>query len=85
MEISPVPSYSMALFRSMSMGHGGKISIAVSPQSYVFAQFRHISGTPAPDGQSGAALSHLRILDMMIDRQQTRMRDGSGSFLNFTA
>jgi hypothetical protein len=61
------------------------MSIAVSPQSYIYSHFRHVSGIPASEGQSGAPLSNLRIIDNLIEQQQNRLREGQGSLLNFTA
>jgi hypothetical protein len=65
--------------------HGGRMSVAVSPESYIYSHFRHVSGIPASDGQPGAPLTNLRVLDILIDRQQSRLREGQGSLLNFTA
>jgi hypothetical protein len=61
------------------------MSVAVAPQSYIYSHFRHVSGVPAADGQSGAPLTSLRMLDIMIEHQQARLREGQGSLLNFTA
>jgi hypothetical protein len=61
------------------------MSVAVAPQSYIYSHFRHVSGVPASEGQSGAPLTSLRMLDIMIEHQQTRLREGQGSLLNFTA
>jgi hypothetical protein len=79
---APLSSLMSAMAQS---SHGGRMSIAVAPQSYIYSHFRHVSGIPAPEGQSGAPLTSLRMLDIMIDRQQTRLREGQGSFLDFTA
>jgi hypothetical protein len=79
---APLSSLVSALAQST---HNGRLSVAVAPQSYIYAHFRHVSGIPAPDGQNGAPLSSLRILDNMIERQQARLREGQGSLLNFTA
>jgi hypothetical protein len=76
----------LSLVSAMSQSaHGGRMSVAVSPQSYIYSHFRHVSGVPAPDGQSGAPLTSLRVLDTMIERYQTRLRESQGSLLNFTA
>jgi hypothetical protein len=79
---APLSSLMSAMAQS---SHGGRMSVAVAPQSYIYSHFRHVSGIPAPEGQSGAPLTSLRMLDIMIDRQQTRLREGQGSLLNFTA
>jgi hypothetical protein len=65
--------------------HGDRMSIAVAPQSYIYSHFRHVSGVPAAEGQTGAPLSNLRIVDSMIERQQAQLRESQGSLLNFTA
>jgi hypothetical protein len=84
MRIGNVPLSS--LVSMMAQGsHGDRMSIAVAPQSYIYSHFRHVSGVPAAEGQIGAPLSNLRIVDNMIERQQARLREGQGSLLNFTA
>lgn len=76
----------LSLVSAMSQSsHGGRMSVAVAPQSYIYSHFRHVSGVPAPDGQSGAPLTSLRMLDIMIEHHQSKLREGQGSLLNFTA
>jgi hypothetical protein len=75
-----------SLVSAMSQSaHGGRMSVAVSPQSYIYSHFRHVSGVPASDGQSGAPLTSLRVLDSMIERHQARLNEGQGTLLDFTA
>jgi hypothetical protein len=76
----------LSLVSAMSQSaQSGRMSVAVSPQSYIYSHFRHVSGVPASDGQPGAPLTSLRVLDTMIERHQARLREDQGSLLNFTA
>ena len=40
----------------------------VSQSSYIYAQFKHVSGTPAPDGVQGVSINRLKIIDALIER-----------------
>jgi hypothetical protein len=47
---------------------GGRMTVPVSRSSYIYSHFRHVSGTPAPEGGEGVSISKLKILDVLIDR-----------------
>jgi hypothetical protein len=49
------------------------MSLPVSPASYIYSHFRHVSGTPAPEGVQGVAITKLKIIDTLIE-QLTRMK-----------
>ena len=51
-------------------GSGHRMSVPVRPSQTVFAQFRHISGTPASSGQSTIPLSRIQLLNSLIDNLQ---------------
>jgi hypothetical protein len=53
---------------SQSTGVSGKLSVPVSPQSEVYARFRHVVGVSAEDGAQPVPILKLRILDNLIDR-----------------
>ncbi|GHV25550.1 hypothetical protein AGMMS4952_03580 [Spirochaetia bacterium] len=59
-----VPSIGYAI----SASAGGKMSLPVTPANYIYSHFRHVSGTPAPEGSRGVSISRLKILDTLIDR-----------------
>jgi hypothetical protein len=61
---SAVPSIGYAI----SASHGGKMSLPVAPGNYIYSHFKHVSGTPAPEGSRGVSISRLKILDVLIDQ-----------------
>ena len=65
----PFPSIGYAITAS----HGGKMSLPVSPSSYIYSHFKHVSGVPAPDGVSGVNINRLAIIDTLIE-QLSRMK-----------
>ena len=62
--VSSFPNVGYALTASGS----GRMSLPVSPASYIYSQFRHVGGVPAPEGTRGVAISKLKILDVMIEQ-----------------
>lgn len=58
-------------------GSGHRVSVPVRPSQTVFAQYRHISGTPASTGQSTVPLSRVQLLNSLIDNLQ-RMKKTPG-------
>ena len=53
---------------AISVSHNGRLSLPVSPSSYIYSHFRHVSGTPAPEGVQGIDISRLKILDNLIEQ-----------------
>jgi len=45
---------------------GGRLSVPVKPSHTVFAQFRHVSGTPASAGENAVPISRLRLLNHIV-------------------
>jgi len=68
-----VPSLGYAL--NLSSG-GGRESFAVAPSAVIYAQFKHISGVAAPDGQRGVSLARLQLLDLLIEKQSEAGKAG---------
>jgi len=64
------PSIGYAISASM----GGRMSIPVSPSQLIYSHFKHVSGTPAPEGTMGVNISKLKILDTLIE-QLSRMKN----------
>jgi hypothetical protein len=50
------------------------MSLPVSPANYIYSHFEHVSGTPAPEGVRGVAITKLKILDVLIE-QLGRIKD----------
>lgn len=61
---SGVPSIGYAI----SASRGGRMSLPVSPGNYIYSHFKHISGTPAPEGTHGVTINKLKILDVLIEQ-----------------
>ena len=53
---------------AISVSHNGRLSLPVSPSAYIYSHFRHVSGTPAPEGVQGVNISRLKILDHLIEQ-----------------
>jgi hypothetical protein len=60
------PSFGYAI----SIAAGGRRSLPVAPSSYIYSQFEHVSGIPAPEGVRGVAISRLKVLDTLIEQLQ---------------
>ena len=45
------------------------MSLPVAPASYIYSHFKHVSGTPAPDGVRGVTVNKLKILDVLIEQR----------------
>jgi hypothetical protein len=44
------------------------MSLPVSPGNYIYSHFKHVSGTPAPEGTQGVTINKLKILDVLIEQ-----------------
>jgi hypothetical protein len=44
------------------------MSLPVSPGNYIYSHFKHVSGTPAPEGVHGVTINKLKILDVLIEQ-----------------
>jgi hypothetical protein len=61
---SAFPSIGYALTVSGS----SRMSLPVSPASYIYSHFRHVSGVPAPEGTQGVTVTRLKVLDVLIEQ-----------------
>jgi hypothetical protein len=52
----------------MSAAVDGRMSLPVSPSQVIYSHFKHVSGTPAPEGTSGVNITKLKILDTLIEQ-----------------
>jgi len=75
MNISDIPyttfpsvGYAISIAQS-----SGRASVPVSPSAYIYSQFEHVSGVPAPEGVRGVNIDKLKILDTLIG-QLSRMK-----------
>ena len=59
-----IPSIGYAISASKT----GRMSLPVAPALYIYSHFKHVSGTPAPEGTQGVNISKLKILDTLIEQ-----------------
>ncbi|MCX7656605.1 MAG: hypothetical protein N2Z76_08790 [Treponemataceae bacterium] len=52
-----------------------KYTVPVDPEEYIYSHFRHVAGTPAPEGEGGISISRLKILDTLIE-QLSQLKKG---------
>jgi hypothetical protein len=52
---------------------------------YIYSHFRHVSGTPAPEGTRGVAISKLKILDVLIEQLSRVKKQGTAAPLSAEA
>lgn len=67
--IGPLRSLSYNMVSAVSSG--GRNYLPVSPNQYVYSQFKYISGFPAKSGQQGVSIDRLVILNTLIDQLVT--------------
>ena len=58
---------------------GSRVSIPVRPSQTVYAQYRHISGTPASSSQRAVPLSRVALLNSLITNLQRLQKEPSYS------
>ena len=51
---------------SYTMAQGRKMSFPVDPAALIYSHFEHVSGTAAPQGTYGVAISKLNLIDVLI-------------------
>ena len=69
MEIVSVPNPTFPTYGyAIAAAGNGKASMPVSPSLVIYSQFKHIAGTPAPEGTQGVTISKLKILNTMIEQ-----------------
>jgi hypothetical protein len=63
--IGTLNPYSYGSFASGSSS--GKLYVPVNPMAVVYAQFDHISGIAARQGENGVSISKIQILNTLIE------------------
>jgi hypothetical protein len=75
MDIGAIPNHAFpSIGYAISEASNGRMSLPVSPGMLIYSHFKHVSGTPAPEGTQGVNITKLRILDTMID-QLSKMKN----------
>ncbi|GBU28895.1 hypothetical protein R84B8_02457 [Treponema sp. R8-4-B8] len=75
MNVTAIPSHAFpSMGFAISRATDGRMSLPVSPGMMIYSHFKHVSGTPAPEGTQGVNISKLKILDTMIE-QLSKMKN----------
>jgi len=75
MDIGSIPHPAFpSLGYAINVSRDGRTSLPVAPGMVIYSHFKHISGTPAPEGTQGVNISKLRILDTLIE-QLSKMKN----------
>jgi len=69
----PYPTFPSVGYAISIAQSSGRASVPVSPSTYIYSHFEHVSGVPAPDGVKGVNIDKLKILDTLIG-QLSRMK-----------
>jgi hypothetical protein len=56
------------------------MSLPVAPGLVIYSHFKHVSGTPAPEGIKGVNISKLKILDTLIEQLSKMKKQPSMDF-----
>ncbi|MCL2761651.1 MAG: hypothetical protein FWD36_00395 [Treponema sp.] len=68
MNIEAVPMNTFPSIYAINASQTGRASLPVAPSAAIYAQFKHISGTPAPEGVQGVNIDKLRLIDTLIEQ-----------------
>jgi len=68
MNIGSVPSNTFPSIFAISAAQGSRVAVPVSPSAYIYSHFKHVSGVPAPEGESGVNINKLKIIDTLIEQ-----------------
>jgi hypothetical protein len=69
MNVGAVPHQAFPTFDlAINASRDGRMSLPVAPGMVIYSHFRHVSGTPAPEGTTGVNISKLKILDTLIEQ-----------------
>ena len=73
MNVGTIPSNAFPNIYAISAAQGSRVAVPVSPSSYIYSHFKHVSGVPAAEGETGVNINKLKIIDTMIE-QLSRMK-----------
>jgi len=68
MNIGTVPSNTFPSIFAISAAQGSRVAVPVSPSAYIYSHFKHVSGVPATDGETGVNINKLKIIDTLIEQ-----------------
>jgi hypothetical protein len=76
MNVGTIPSNAFPNIYAISAAQGSRVAVPVSPSSYIYSHFKHVSGVPASEGETGVNINKLKIIDTLIE-QLSKMRKES--------
>jgi hypothetical protein len=83
MNIAAIPHQAFpSIGYAINASSSGRASLPVAPGLVIYSHFRHVSGTPAPEGTSGVNISKLKILDTLIEQLSKMKNQDSMDFGN---
>jgi len=81
MSVGNVPYHAFpSIGYAISSARNGRMSLPVAPSQVIYSHFKHVSGTPAPEGTSGVNISKLKILNTLIEQLERMKNQSSVSF-----
>jgi hypothetical protein len=83
MNVGNIPHHAFpSIGYAISASRDGKASLPVAPGLLIYSHFKHVSGTPAPEGTQGVNINKLRILDTLIEQLSKMKGQNSMDFGN---
>jgi len=68
MNVGTIPSNAFPNIYAITAAQGSRVAVPVSPSSYIYSHFKHVSGVPAAEGETGVNINKLKIIDTMIEQ-----------------
>jgi pyruvate/2-oxoglutarate/acetoin dehydrogenase E1 component len=75
--INPVNPIQIAGAGMVASSRGSRATVPVSQADFIYSQFKHVSGVPAPKGTNGVAVSKIKILDTLIEHLSQSRRSSA--------
>ena len=68
MNVGTIPSNAFPNIYAISAAQGSRVAVPVSPSAYIYSHFKHVSGVPASEGETGVNINKLKIIDTLIEQ-----------------
>lgn len=81
MNVGNVPYHTFPSIGYALSAGDGRMSLPVAPGQVIYSHFKHVSGTPAPEGTTGVNINKLKILNTLIE-QLEKMKSQPSADLN---
>jgi len=80
MNIGNVPYHTFpSVGYAITAANDGRMSLPVAPGQVIYSHFKHVSGTPAPEGTTGVNISKLKILNTLIEQLDRMKSQGAAN------